>query len=153
MENRKNITAKIDNNYFKWLYKYSKNNSSFDDSNDYSQKQTAENQKNISLVSDLYETIKNYADNQDISSIKLKNKFFTIESYYIKYLDKIYNVGVITEERIIFYCSKITEPNNINETIIDVENIITNNRKKVKKIKNLKEDKLFAKANTYKRKF
>lgn len=39
MENRKNITAKIDNNYFKWLYKYSENNSSFDDSNDYSPKQ------------------------------------------------------------------------------------------------------------------
>lgn len=139
MENKNISYQKIDNKYIKWLSDYSKKHSSFDDSGDYySLDATEETKRNIFLVSNLYEAIESYANYKDIPANETDNKFFLIKSYHVKCQDKIFQVGVISEDRTIFYCSLLTENDNIEA--IDIDNVLEySKRQKVKATKNLLE--------------
>ena len=138
IENKNLSYQKIDNNYIKWLYDYSEKHSSFDDSGDYSLEKTEKTKRNVILISNLYEIIESYANCKGISANKLDSEFFLIKSYYVKCQDKIFQVGVISEDRTIFYCSLLTDNDNIEA--IDINNILKyNKRQKVKSIKNLKK--------------
>lgn len=138
MENKNISYQRIDNKYIKWLSDYSKKHSSFDDSGDYSLETTEETKRNIILVSNLYEAIESYANFKDIPANESDNEFFLIKSYHVKCQDEIFQVGVISEDRTIFYCSLLAVNNNIEA--IDIDNVIEySKRQKVKAIRNLIE--------------
>lgn len=138
MENKNVSYQNIDNKYIKWLSDYSKKHSSFDDSGDYSLEETEETKRNIFLVSNFYEVVESYANYKGISANESNNEFFLVKSYHIKCQDKIFQVGVISEDRTIFYCSLLTENNN--KEVIDIDNVLEyNKRQKVKATRNLLE--------------
>ena len=64
---------------------------------------TEKTKRNVILISNLYEIIESYANCKGISANKLDSEFFLIKSYYVKCQDKIFQVGVISEDRTIFY--------------------------------------------------
>lgn len=94
---------------------------------------------NVKRLEEFFRIIERYAEENNIESHGIECKFATTKNYYIKYQDKIYTIGFISENETIFYCSvKIVDNKVESIPFEDIEKY--QNKRKVKNIKSLEEE-------------
>lgn len=113
--------------YMKWLASFIEKTDGFD--NDYykynNEGASTYDIENVSNLEKFYRFIESYAEENDIDPSIREDEFFVLKNYFVKYNEKIYALGYISEVSTTFHC--YLKPDIKNFDIIDFNDLIKNN--------------------------
>ncbi len=128
-----NKSKTIDHKYMKWVEKFLKDKGNFS-SDFYKFNRNLFNSQDIENIKELeyfFRIIEAYAEQNDIMPTIYEGNTFLVKTFELKYKNKIYDIGYISEESTTYTFSETTK--NSDENVIDFEKLLTQ-RKKVKGI-------------------
>ena len=139
MSNNKEL---INEEYMNWVQKFLNDKAGFgSDLYKYNTEgATQEDIRNVKNLEYFYRLTEAYAEKNQIEPIISEGNTFLIKRFYIKYQDKKYNIGYISDQNTVFTLSEVLS--ETDEETIDFKNIEEYQkqlRKKVRSIKNIAE--------------
>lgn len=139
MSNNKEL---INEEYMNWVQKFLNDKAGFgSDFYKYNTEgSTQEDIRNVKNLEYFYRLTEAYAEKNQIEPIISEGNTFLIKRFYIKYQDKKYNIGYISDQNTVFTLSEVLS--ETDEETIDFKNIEEYQkqlRKKVRSIKNIAE--------------